>query len=126
MILAIHSDVLYLSKAGGKSQAMGHFYLTDWNDEDFNSGAVLALSSIIKHVMSSASKALLAVLYMGCKLAAPLPLRTTLEEMGHIQPRPTPITINNIIAQGLTMNPPLPNFRIHWYPGIFFWWQAAM
>jgi hypothetical protein len=31
------------------------------------------------------------------------PLRTTLEELGHNQAKPTPITTNNITAQGLTM-----------------------
>jgi hypothetical protein len=56
--------------------------------------------------MSSASKAKLAALYYGCKLAAPLP--TTLEELGHFQPTPTPITTNNITAQGLTMGTMTP------------------
>ncbi len=51
--------------------------------------------------MSSASKAELLALYYGCKMAAPL--RTTLEELGHNQANPTPITTNNITTQGLTM-----------------------
>jgi hypothetical protein len=91
----------YLSKPGGKSRGAGHFYLSNCNDEDFNNGAILTLSTIIKHVMSSASKAKLAMLYYGCKLAAPLQM--TLEELGHFQPTPTPVTTNNITAQGLTM-----------------------
>jgi hypothetical protein len=41
MILTVHTDVSYLSKAGGKSQAAGHFYLTNWNGEDFNNRAAL-------------------------------------------------------------------------------------
>jgi len=81
MILAVHTDVSYLSELGGKSRATGHFYLTNRNDEDFNNGAILTLSSIIKHVMSSASEAELAALYYGCKQAAPICI--TLEEMGH-------------------------------------------
>ncbi len=48
-----------------------------------------------------ASGAKLAALYYGYKLAAPL--QTTLEELGHIPPTPTPITTNNITAQDLTM-----------------------
>ena len=52
IILAVHTDASYLSKPGGKSRAAGHFYLTNRNDEDFNNGAILTLSSIIKHVMS--------------------------------------------------------------------------
>jgi hypothetical protein len=51
--------------------------------------------------MSSAFEAKLLALYYGCKMAAPL--RTTLEESGHNQANPTPITTNNITAQGLTM-----------------------
>jgi hypothetical protein len=31
------------------------------------------------------------------------PLCTTLKELGHNQAKPTPITTNNITAQGLTM-----------------------
>ncbi len=96
MILAIHTDASYLSEMGGRSRAAGNFYLTNQNDKYFNNEAILTLSSIIKHVMSSASKAELAALYYGCKIAAPL--QTTLKEMGHAQPRPTPATTNNITA----------------------------
>jgi hypothetical protein len=62
MILAVHTDASYLSEMGSRSCAAGHFYLTNQNDKDFNNRAVLTLSSIIKHVMSSASKAELAAL----------------------------------------------------------------
>jgi hypothetical protein len=51
--------------------------------------------------MSSPSEAELSALYYGCKMAASL--RTTLKELGHNQANPTPITTNNITAQGLTM-----------------------
>jgi hypothetical protein len=81
MILAVHTDTSYLSKIGGKSQAARHFYLTNQNNKNFNNGAVLTLSSIFKHVMSSTSKAELLALYYGCKMAAPL--CTTLNELGH-------------------------------------------
>jgi hypothetical protein len=63
MILAVHMDASYLSIAGGKSREAGHFYLTNQNDKNFNNGAVLTLSAIIKHVMSSMSKAELSALY---------------------------------------------------------------
>jgi len=36
MILAIHTEASYHSEIGGKSRAVGHFYLTNHNDEDFN------------------------------------------------------------------------------------------
>jgi hypothetical protein len=51
--------------------------------------------------MSSLSKAELLALYYGCKMAAPL--RTTLEELGHYHPKPTPVITNNITTQGLIM-----------------------
>ncbi len=51
--------------------------------------------------MSSASEAELTALYYGCKQVAPIHI--TLAEMGHPQPDPTPVTTNNITAQGLTM-----------------------
>ena len=56
--------------------------------------------------MSSASEAELAALYYGCKQAAPI--RVTLEEMGHPQPAPSPVTTDNITAQGLTMGTMTP------------------
>jgi hypothetical protein len=102
MILAVHMDPSYLSKAGGKNCVAGHFYLTNQNDENLNNGDVLTLSAIIKHVMSSASKVELSVLYYGFMMAALL--CTTLKELGHNQANPTPITTNNITAQVLTMS----------------------
>jgi hypothetical protein len=49
MILAVHIHASYLSEAGGKSRAAGHFYLTNQNNKNFNNGAMLTLSAIIKH-----------------------------------------------------------------------------
>ncbi|RPI66945.1 MAG: hypothetical protein EHM43_10390, partial [Ignavibacteriae bacterium] len=118
MILAIHTDASYLSEQEGKSRAAAHFYLTNKADEKFNNGAILTLSSIIKHVMSSASEAELAALYYGCKLA--IPIRTTLAEMGHPQHDRTMVTTDNITAQGLTMGTMTPKAsksmdqRFHW------------
>ena len=68
--------------------------------------------------MSSASEAEVAALYYGCKQAAPI--RVTLKEMGHPQPAPTPVTTDNITAQGLTMGTMTPkasksnNQRFNW------------
>jgi hypothetical protein len=71
-----------------------------------NNGAILTPSSTIKHVMSSASEVELAALYYGCKQTTPI--HVTLEEMGHPQLAPTPITTDNITAQGLTMGTMMP------------------
>jgi hypothetical protein len=105
MILALHSDASYLSEPDSKSRAAGHFYLSKYKDEIFNNGAVMTLSKIIKHVLSSASEAESAAIFLNCKAA--LPLRISLEEMGHPQPK-TPVTTDNTTAVGLiqkTMTP---------------------
>jgi hypothetical protein len=118
MILAVHTNASYLSEQNGKSRTSAHFYLTYHNDKDFNNGAILMLFSIIKHVRSSASKAVLAALYSGCKLA--IPTRMTLKEMGHPQLKCTMITTNNITAKGLTMGTMTPKASklmdqcLHW------------
>jgi hypothetical protein len=102
MILALDTDGSYLSEPEGKSRAAAYYYLTKHNNPDFHNGAVLVLSAIIKHVMTSASKTELAALFYGCTEA--ISLRTTLEEMGHPQPGPTPVTTDNTTAVGLTLN----------------------
>eukprot|EP00957_Ditylum_brightwellii_P035238 2672432-Ditylum_brightwellii.AAC.1 len=49
MILVVHSDVSYLSESKARSRAAGHFYLAKKDNEDYNNGAVLTLSTIIQH-----------------------------------------------------------------------------
>ena len=100
MILAFDTDASYLSEVGGKSRAAAYYYMTRQGNRAFTNGAVDILSTIIKHVMSSASEAETGALYYGCKRA--IPYRVTLEEMGHPQPR-TPVTTDNNTAQGLTL-----------------------
>lgn len=106
MILALDTDASYLSEHKGRSRAAAYYFLTKKNDTEFHNGAILVLSAIIKHVMSSASESELAALYYGCKGA--IPLRVTLEEMGHRQPGPTPVTTDNTTAHGLTMKTMTP------------------
>jgi len=106
MIMALHSDASYLSEPEAKSRAAGHFYLGMKNDEAFDNGAILTLSKIIKHVMSSASEAETAALFYNCKTATLL--RVTLQEMGHPQPK-TPVTTDNSTEQGLVNKTIVPN-----------------
>jgi hypothetical protein len=106
MILALDTDGSYLSELDGKSRAAAYMFLTKKDDPDFHNGAVLILSSIIKHVMASASETEIASLFYGCKEA--IPLRVTLEEMGHPQPGPTPVTTDNSTAIGLTLKTMIP------------------
>ena len=105
MILAVHSDASYLSEAKARSRAGGHFYLTKQNDEEFNNGAVLTISTIMKHVLASASEAELAAMFYNSREA--IPLRVVLEEMGHHQSQ-TPITVDNSTAHGLTQGTMAP------------------
>ena len=51
--------------------------------------------------MSSASEAETGALYYGCKRA--IPYSVTLQEMGHPQTEPTPVTTDNNTAHGLTL-----------------------
>ena len=100
MVLAFDTDASYLSEMDGKSRAAAYYYMTKNGQKEFNNGAVDILSTIIKHVMSSASEAETGALYYGCKRS--IPYRVTLEEMGHPQPA-TPVTTDNNTAHGLTM-----------------------
>ncbi len=47
MVLAIHSDALYLSKPKAHSQAGGHMFMAGKEEISFNNGAVLNISQII-------------------------------------------------------------------------------
>ena len=101
MILALHSDASFLTEPESKSRAAGHFYLSNEKNYNLKNGAVLTLSKIIKHVMTSASEAEVAGLFYNCKAA--IPMRIALEEMGHPQPK-TPVITDNTTAQGLVTN----------------------
>jgi hypothetical protein len=64
MILAVHSDASYLCEPHAHSRAGSHFFLSSNADISPNNGAILNIAHIIKHVMASAIKAELAVLYI--------------------------------------------------------------
>jgi hypothetical protein len=101
MILAVHSDASYLSKALARSQVGGHFFCSKDSKNPCNNGAVHNVSKILKAVMSSAAKAELGALYINaCKA---VPMRQLLKEMGHIQPK-TPIETDNSTAFGVITN----------------------
>jgi hypothetical protein len=59
MILHIHSDAYYLSENEAKSRAGGFLYMgnTNKNDKKLTNGAILIVSKVLKHVMSSAAEA---------------------------------------------------------------------
>jgi hypothetical protein len=102
MVLQVSSDASYLLEPEARSRTGGQFYLVNNNDRQQQiNGPILCLSSIIKHVMSSAAEAEVGSIFSNAKEAAPL--RVMLEEMGHCQP-PTPIQTNNSTAYGILNN----------------------
>jgi hypothetical protein len=117
MILAIHSDASYLSKAEERSRVGGHFFCSSDAEDPPNNGAILNISKILKTVMSSAAKAELGALYINARKA--IPMHQLLKEMGHKQPK-TPIQTNNSTAFGVVNNNIQPqhtkamDMRFHW------------
>ena len=134
MVLAIHSDASYLSEPKARSRAGGHFFLSKNGKNPENNGAVLNVAKVIKAVMSSAAEAELGALFINAKTA--VPMRKTLEELGHPQP-PTPVQTDNSTAYGVINNKLQPKatkamdmrfywlkdresvdqFKYHWSPG---------
>ena len=98
MVLAAHSDASYLSEPKARSRAGGHFFMSSNASLPPNNGAVLNIAHIIRHVMSSATEAKLAALYIMAREA--VYMRIILEEMGHKQP-PTPLQTDNSMADGI-------------------------
>jgi hypothetical protein len=80
MILHIHSDASYLSEKEVKSRAGGFFYMGSSTkaDKKLTNGAILIISKVLKHVMSSAAEAEIGAVFINDKEGAVL--RTTLEE----------------------------------------------
>ncbi len=98
MILAIHSDARYCNEKNARSQAGGHFALSNNEKFPLNNGAILTKASIIKAVMSSAAKAELGALFLNGKEA--VYLHQILSKMGHPQPQ-MPIQTDNTTAEGV-------------------------
>jgi hypothetical protein len=99
MILHIHSDASYLSENEAKSRAGEFFYMGSKNktNKKLTDGAILIISKVLKHVMSSAAEAEIGAVFINAKEGSVL--RTTLEELGHKQP-PTPMETDNTTATG--------------------------
>jgi hypothetical protein len=117
MVLAVYSDASYLSEPKARSRSGGHFSLSSDTTIPPNNGAVLNIAHIIKNVMSSATEAELAGLYiMACKAVY---IRIILEELGHKQP-PTPIQTDNAMADAIINGKIQPkqtkamDMRFHW------------
>ena len=99
MKLAVHSNASYLSERKARSRAGGHFFLSNDSTIPPNNGVILNIAHIIRYVMSSATKAGLAALYIMAREA--VYIRIILEERGHAQP-PTPLPTDNAMAEAVT------------------------
>ena len=69
MILAVHSDAGYCNKTNSRSQAGGHFSLSNNVDNPPNNGAILTIVTTIKAVMTSAAEAELGAMFLNAKEA---------------------------------------------------------
>jgi hypothetical protein len=81
MILFIHSDSSYLSERKANSRAGGFFYMGNSADTAKNlyKEAILIISTVLKHVMSSAAEAEIGAVFIDDKEG--VVLCTTLEEL---------------------------------------------
>ena len=100
MVLAIHSDIGigYLNEEGARSRAGGHHFLSENVCNPSNNGAIYNNASIIKAVMSSATKAEIGVLYTNARKG--LEEQNILGVIGHPQP-PTLVQTDNSTAEGI-------------------------
>jgi hypothetical protein len=119
MILHIHSDTSYLSENEAKSTAGEFCYMGNAtkNDKQLTNGAILIVSKVLKHVMSSAAEAELGAVFINAKEGAVL--RTTLEELGHKQPL-TPMETDNTTATGYS-NGTIKQKRTKAMDMLFYW-----
>jgi hypothetical protein len=74
MILYIHSDASYLSEIEVNSRAGGFFYMgsSTNTDKKLTNGAILIISTVLKHVMSSAAEAEIGAVFINAKEGAVL------------------------------------------------------
>ena len=105
-----------------KSRVEGNLFLGNYSDASnlkMNNGTLLAIASIIKHVVSSFVEAVMGALFINTKEAEVI--RTRLEEMGWPQPKPTPISTDNSTAVGISNNKinqrrsKAMDMRFYWY-----------
>ncbi len=66
MVLAGHSNASYLSETNARSQAGGHFFMSNNDALPPNNDAVLTIAQIIKAVTLSAAEAEIGALYINC------------------------------------------------------------
>ena len=106
MHLWLHTDASYLNESKARSRNGGYFYLSKKPKIPINpndpapplNAPILVNSKIIDAVMSSVQESETGSGFINAKDA--VPIRTTLEEMGHPQ-GPTPLQFDNKCAVGI-------------------------
>ena len=117
MKLTALSDTSYPSKPKTSSRSGGHVFLSSDSTVSNNNGAVPNIAHIIKHAMSSATEAELAVLYTMARDT--VYIQTILKELGHKQP-PTSLQTVNSVAETVINGKVQPkrtkamDMRFHW------------
>ena len=104
MQLHIDSDAAYLVLPHSRSRIAGFYHLTNLphdSDRYFRNGGVLVECSRIRHVVASSAEAETAGLFHNAQTA--IPIRTTLEALGHKQ-QTTPIRADNSTASCFVNN----------------------
>jgi hypothetical protein len=120
MILHCESDASYLTEPHARSRAGGYHYLGNHPSKPpRHNGPVLTISKVIKAVMSAASEAESGSLFLNGKEATVI--RTSLEELGHLQPA-TPIATDNSTSAGI-MNRSVKQQRSKAMDMRFYWVQ---
>ena len=92
MLLEIFADASYNSEKNARSRGGGFFHCARANEPTFINGPILCVSTLIPTVVSSASEAEYATLFLNGKLA--IPLRQILTDMNCLQGRTRMITDN--------------------------------
>jgi hypothetical protein len=86
MILHIQSDASYRSVSSAPSRLGGLFLCGDKSpQQDKLNGSILNVASVIKNAVASAAESEVGACFHNAQSGAPL--RVTLTELGHIQPR---------------------------------------
>ena len=98
MTLAVHIDESYLIKAKARIQAGYHLFLSNKEIIPQKNSVVINIAHIIKHVITSATKAELAALYIMERKS--VYIRIILVEMGYYQP-PTQFQTDNAMADAV-------------------------
>jgi hypothetical protein len=104
MVMNIHLDVSYLSKAKACSRTCSHFFMgwmRKYGDPIKINGTFHVSANILRFVVVSAAEAELGALYHKCQTGIVFP--QMLEAMGHKQPK-TPVHCNNATAVSITNN----------------------